>query len=71
MSSVAYIYDSIRIRPQQGQIQPRSQRNQTRVPGRGLLNALQTRHDLDNAHIDDLIMGCTGPVGERVGNIAM
>ena len=36
----------------------------------GLLNTLQQRHNLDTACVDDVILGCTSPVGEQGGNIA-
>jgi len=37
--------------------------------GAGLLKGLQARHDLDTSYVDDVVMGCTGPVGEQGGDI--
>ncbi|MCB1676494.1 MAG: acetyl-CoA C-acetyltransferase [Halioglobus sp.] len=38
--------------------------------GAGLLRELQTRHDLDTARVDDVVMGCVAPVGEQGSDIA-
>lgn len=35
-----------------------------------LLRALQTRHELDTALVDDVVLGCVTPIGEQGGNIA-
>lgn len=37
--------------------------------GAGLLTALQQRHDIDTAYVDDVIMGCVAPVGEQGSDI--
>jgi acetyl-CoA C-acetyltransferase len=37
---------------------------------RTLLQALQRRHDLDTARVDDVVLGCVTPVGEQGGDIA-
>ncbi|WP_192985073.1 acetyl-CoA C-acetyltransferase [Pseudomonas sp. EggHat1] len=36
----------------------------------GLLNALQTRNDLDTSQVDDLVLGCVTPVGDQGADIA-
>ncbi|RTL38599.1 MAG: acetyl-CoA C-acetyltransferase [Burkholderiales bacterium] len=37
---------------------------------RTLLQALQRRHDLDTARVDDVVLGCVTPIGEQGGDIA-
>ena len=37
---------------------------------RGLLQALQRRHDLDTSLVDDVVLGCVTPVGEQGADIA-
>src|SRR5512143_1121339 len=36
----------------------------------GVLKELQSRHDLDTAQVDDVVMGCVTPVGEQGSCIA-
>ena len=36
----------------------------------GILRELQSRHDLDTAQVDDVVMGCVTPVGEQGSCIA-
>ncbi|MET3132822.1 acetyl-CoA C-acetyltransferase [Oxalobacteraceae bacterium GrIS 1.11] len=36
----------------------------------GLMRELQVRHDLDTAHIDDVVLGCVTPVGDQGACIA-
>ena len=36
----------------------------------GILEALQSRHDLDTSQVDDVVMGCVTPVGEQGSCIA-
>nr|WP_059392206.1 acetyl-CoA C-acetyltransferase [Pseudomonas toyotomiensis] len=36
----------------------------------GLLNALQTRNDLDTSQVDDIVLGCVTPVGDQGADIA-
>ena len=38
--------------------------------GAGLLRELQARHDFDTSYVNDVMMGCTGPVGEQGGDVA-
>ena len=68
--SIPYIYDAIRTPRSKGRAGGRLNEVKPVALAAGLLNALQTRHKLDTAHIDDVILGCTGPVGEQGGNIA-
>src|SRR3982750_1372461 len=36
----------------------------------GILEELQSRHDLDTSQVDDVVMGCVTPVGEQGADIA-
>jgi acetyl-CoA C-acetyltransferase len=36
----------------------------------GLLNALQTRNNLDTSQVDDIVLGCVTPVGDQGADIA-
>ncbi|UVE16225.1 acetyl-CoA C-acetyltransferase [Pseudomonas sp. LS44] len=36
----------------------------------GLLKALQERNNLDTSQVDDVVLGCVGPVGDQGGDIA-
>jgi len=36
----------------------------------GVLRELQSRHDLDTAEVEDVVMGCVTPVGDQGGCIA-
>lgn len=70
MSISAYIFDAIRT--------PRSKGKQDGAlhevkPVRllaGVLQAMQSRHDLDTAYVDDVLMGCVTPVSEQGSDIA-
>ena len=70
MSSTAYIYDAIRTPRSKGRPGGRLHEVKPVALAAGLLTTLQTRHNLDTACVDDVIMGCTGPVGEQGGNVA-
>lgn len=70
MTATPYIYTALRTPRSKGKRGGALNEVKPVALAAGLLNALQTRHDLDTAHIDDFIMGCTGPVSEQGGNIA-
>ncbi|MEN8719421.1 MAG: acetyl-CoA C-acetyltransferase [Oceanococcaceae bacterium] len=70
MSTQAYIYDAVRTPRSKGkkggslyEVKP------VDLLG-GLLRNLQQRHDFDTSYVDDVIMGCVGPVGEQGADIA-
>ena len=66
----AFIYDHVRTPRGRG----RADGSLRDVPAIRLavhvLEALRTRHELDTALLDDVVMGCAQPVGEQGGNIA-
>ncbi|OED43790.1 acetyl-CoA acetyltransferase [Endozoicomonas sp. (ex Bugula neritina AB1)] len=70
MNNHAYIYDAVRTPRSKGkkdgslhQVKP------IELPA-GLLKELQSRHDLDTAYVDDVLMGCVTPTGEQGSDVA-
>ncbi|MCX4029549.1 acetyl-CoA C-acetyltransferase [Endozoicomonas sp. SM1973] len=70
MTQQAYIFDAIRTPRGKGKsngalycIKP------VRLVS-NLLSALQQRHNLDTAQVDDVVLGCVTPIGDQGGNIA-
>lgn len=70
MTNQAYIYDAVRTPRSKGKPDGALHEVKPIELGAGLLRELQARHDLDTAHVDDVMMGCTGPTGEQGGDIA-
>ena len=70
MTNSAYIYDAIRTPRSKGRSGGSLHEVKPVALAAGLLNTLQQRHNLDTACVDDVILGCTSPVGEQGGNIA-
>lgn len=71
MSSItAYIYDAIRTPRSKGKSDGSLHEVKPTAMGAGLLRELKTRHDLDTARVDDVVMGCVMPIGEQGGDIA-
>ena len=70
MPHAAYIYDAVRTPRSKGK--PGGSLHEVKPVdlGAGLLRALQARHDLDTAYVDDVVMGCVTPVGEQGSDIA-
>lgn len=70
MSHHAYIYDAVRTPRSKGK--PGGSLHEVKPIdlGAGLLRALQQRHDLDTAYVDDVVMGCVTPIGEQGSDIA-
>lgn len=66
----ALIYDAIRTPRTRGKKDGALHEVKPIELGAGLLRELQSRHDLDTSYVDDVMMGCTGPVGEQGGDIA-
>ncbi len=69
MTNRAYIYDAIRTPRSKGK--PGGSLNEVKPfeLAAGLLRELQSRHDLDTSYVDDIVMGCVGPIGEQGGNV--
>ena len=70
MTNTAYIYDAVRTPRSKGKRDGALHEVRPVHLGSGLLRELQQRHDLDTSRVDDVVMGCTGPVGEQGGDIA-
>lgn len=70
MSNTAYIYDAVRTPRSKGKRGGTLHEVKPVDLGAGLLRALQARHDLDTAYVDDVVMGCVTPVGEQGSDVA-
>lgn len=70
MSHHAFIYDAVRTPRSKGKPGGSLYEVKPIDLGAGLLRALQSRHDLDTAYVDDVVMGCVTPVGEQGSDIA-
>jgi acetyl-CoA C-acetyltransferase len=70
MSHHAFIYDAIRTPRGKGKKDGSLHEVKPTVLGAGLLKALQQRHDLNTANVDDVVMGCVTPIGEQGSDIA-
>lgn len=70
MPNTAYIYDAVRTPRSKGKPGGTLHEVKPIDLGAGLLNALQERHDLDTAYVDDVVMGCVTPIGEQGSDIA-
>jgi acetyl-CoA C-acetyltransferase len=70
MPNTAYIYDAVRTPRSKGKPGGTLHEVKPLDLGAGLLRALQQRHDLDTAYVDDVVMGCVTPIGEQGSDIA-
>jgi len=70
MSHTAYIFDAVRTPRSKGKPGGSLHGVKPVDLGAGLLRELQSRHDLDTAYVDDVIMGCVTPVGEQGSDVA-
>lgn len=66
----AYIYDAVRTPRSKGRKDGALHEVKPVTLAAGLLTELQARHDLDTGYVDDVVMGCTVPIGEQGGGIA-
>ena len=69
MTNTAYIYDAVRTPRSKGKKDGALHEVRPVHLGAGLLRELQQRHQLDTSKVDDVVMGCTGQVGEQGGDI--
>lgn len=69
MATPAFIYDSIRSPRGKGKEDGSLHEVKPVDLLAGLLKELRTRNDLDTSRIDDMVFGCTAPIGEQGGNI--
>lgn len=70
MTHTAYIYDAIRTPRGKGKKDGSLHEVKPVVLGAGLLKELQARYDLDTSRVDDVVLGCVGPVGEQGSDVA-
>ena len=70
MSKPAYIFDAVRTPRSKGKPGGSLYTVKPVDLGAGLLRELQSRHDLDTAYVDDVVMGCVTPVGEQGSDVA-
>ncbi len=70
MPDSAYIFDAVRTPRSKGKAGGSLNEVKPVALAAGLLKGLQSRHDLDTARIDDVILGCTAPVSEQGSCIA-
>jgi acetyl-CoA C-acetyltransferase len=70
MTNHAYIYDAIRTPRSKGKKDGRLHEVKPIDLGAGLLRELQSRHQLDTAYVDDVVMGCVTPIGEQGSDVA-
>ncbi len=65
MSEAAYIYDAIRTPRSKGKQEGTLNEVKPINLVTTLLEEMQSRHDLDTARVDDVMLGCVGPVMEQ------
>ncbi len=70
MTNAAFIYDAVRTPRSKGKKDGSLYSVKPIDLGAGLLRELQSRHDLDTAYVDDVVMGCVSPVGEQGSDVA-
>ena len=70
MTNNAYIFDAIRTPRSKGKSDGSLHEVKPIDLGAGLLRSLQARNDLDTSYVDDVVMGCVGPVGEQGSDVA-
>ncbi|MEL6346189.1 MAG: acetyl-CoA C-acetyltransferase [Myxococcota bacterium] len=66
----AYIFDAVRTPRSKGKATGTLHEVKPVALAAGLLRALQERHELDTARVDDVVLGCVTPVGDQGSNIA-
>ncbi|TNF83379.1 acetyl-CoA C-acetyltransferase [Pseudomonas sp. ICMP22404] len=70
MAHQAFIYDAVRTPRSKGKSDGTLHEVKPIDLGAGVLNALQSRLDLDTAYVDDVVFGCVTPAGEQGSNVA-
>ena len=68
--ATAYIYDAVRTPRSKGKATGTLHEVKPVALAAGLLSALQERHNLDTAKVDDVVLGCVTPVGDQGSDIA-
>jgi len=70
MTNAAYIYDAVRTPRSKGKKDGTLHEVKPIDLAAGLFKELQSRHDLDTALVDDVVMGCVTPIGEQGSDVA-
>ena len=70
MSNTAYIFDAVRTPRSKGKADGSLHGVKPIDLGAGLLRELHSRHQLDTAYVDDVVMGCVTPIGEQGSDVA-
>jgi acetyl-CoA C-acetyltransferase len=70
MTNHAYIFDAVRTPRSKGKAGGSLHEVKPVDLGAGLLKELESRHNLDTAYVDDVVMGCVTPVGEQGSDVA-
>ena len=65
MAETAYIYDAIRTPRSKGKAEGTLNEVKPISLVTTLLDEMKGRHDLDTSYVDDVLMGCVGPVREQ------
>ena len=68
--SQAYIYDAVRTPRSKGKAGGTLNEVKPVRLAAGLLEALQERHELDTAKVEDVILGCVAPLNDQGSCIA-
>lgn len=69
-ANTAYIYDAVRTPRSKGKADGSLHEVKPIDLGAGLLKGLEARHELDTSYVDDVIMGCVGPVLDQGADVA-
>lgn len=69
MTKEAFIYEAIRTPRGKGSKKGSLHEVRPAYLVKGLLEELQSRLDLDTSRVDDVILGCVGPVDEQGGDV--
>ena len=70
MTRSAFIYDAVRTPRGKGKKDGSLHEVKPVTLITGLMDALKQRNNLDTSRVDDVIIGCTAPVGEQGSNVA-
>ncbi len=70
MTYPAFIYDAVRTPRSKGKKDGALHEVKPIDLGASLLRELASRHDLDTAYVDDVVMGCVTPIGEQGSDVA-
>lgn len=70
MSQEAYVFESLRTPRSRGKASGELHEVKPIDLVITLMDEMQSRHDLDTSHVDDVVLGCVTPVGDQGSDIA-